>query len=202
MQMNANASIDAWIVTGMAPLTLLAAALLLMSVLAAAAEAVAVRYAGRGPWTWSPAPMALRRLALAVCGASLVVGTPMTAQATPGHGPEPRPRSGCAAECTGLDGLRLPDLPVSRPRGDSEARPPASSVVLDLEPTVLRPTSIVVRRGDCLWSLATDLVGRGARASDVAAAVDALYRTNRQRIGPDPDRVLAGTTLTIPEALR
>lgn len=200
--MNANASIDTWIVAGLTPLTILAAALLLVSVLAAGAEAVAVRVAGRAPWTWSPAPMALRRFALAVCGASLVVGVPMTAQATPGHGPEPRSRTECAAECTGLDGLRLPDLPVSHPRRGSDGRPPASSVLLDLGPTVLRPTSIVVRRGDCLWSLATDLVGDGDRASDVAAAVDSLYRTNRQRIGPDPDVVLAGTTLTIPEALR
>jgi nucleoid-associated protein YgaU len=200
--MDANASIDTWIVAGVAPLTILAAALLSMSVLAAVAEAVAVHVTGRGPWTWSPAPMALRRLALAVCGASLVVGGPMTAQATPGHGPEPRPRSGCAAECASLDGLRLPDLPVSHPRRGSDGRPPVPSVLLDLEPTVLRPTSVVVRRGDCLWSLATDLVGGGAPASDVAAAVDALYRTNRQRIGSDPDLVLAGTTLTIPEVLR
>ena len=49
--------------------------------------------------------------------------------------------------------------------------------------------SIVVRRGDCLWSLAADLIGPAAGASDVAAAAHALYRGNRHagRTRPEPD---------------
>ena len=185
MQMDANASIDTWTATTLLPLAVVAGGMLAATVLVSVAEAITVRLAGASPWSWSPAPRALRRVAFAAFGLSLVVVVPGAAHATPGH--EPRPGRTCAARCSSLDGLRLPDLPV--PLLDERAGTAARS-------------SIVVRRGDCLWSLAADLIGPGVDASAVAAAAHALYRGNRQQIGPDPNLIFPGTHLTLPEVLR
>ena len=185
--MDANASIDVWTATALLPLAVVAGGMLTATVLVSVVEAITVRLVGASPWSWSPAPRALRRMVFAACGLSLVVAMPGAADATPGHGHEPRPARTCAARCSSLDGLRLPDLPVPLPdqRRGTAAR-----------------SSVVVRRGDCLWSLAADLIRPEADASDVAAVAQALYRGNRQRIGPDPNLIFPGTHLTLPEVLR
>jgi hypothetical protein len=191
--MDANTSIDALTVSALLPVAVAAGVMLAASVLAAAVEAMTVRLTARAPWSWSPAPPAVRRLLFAVCGLSLVIVVPSTADAGPGHGHdhEPRPGSGCGVLCAGLDGLRLPDLPVAdRQSGAGPGR------------RGQRMTSIVVRRGDCLWNLAAELVGPAGEASDVASAARALYRDNRQRVGPDPNLIFPGTQLTLPEVLR
>jgi hypothetical protein len=188
--MDANESIDAWMATALLPVAVLAGALLAASLLVTVTEALTVRLAGAAPWSWSPAPRAFRRAAFAACGLSLVVAVPGASGATPGHRPEPRPGSACASPCSSLDGLRLPDLPVSElPLSDQRGEAAARS-------------SIVVRRGDCLWSRTADLLGAAADPSDVAAAAHALYRGNRQGIGPDPNLIFPGTHLTLPEVLR
>jgi nucleoid-associated protein YgaU len=186
--MDANVSIDVWTATALLPLAVVAGGMLAATVLVSVVEAITVRLVGASPWSWSPAPRALRRLVFAVCGLSLVVALPGAADATPGHGHEPRPAArACAARCSSLDGLRLPDLPVPLP---------------DVRRGTAARSSVVVRRGDCLWSLTADLIGPGADASAVAAAAHALYRGNRQRIGPDPNLIFPGTHLTLPEVLR
>ena len=76
-----------------------------------------------------------------------------------------------------LDGLELPDLPVS-----------------GWAPVV------TVRTGDSLWSLAAD--GLPAHAGD--ARIDRTWRTwyaaNRPVVGPDPDLLLPGQRLVPPPA--
>jgi nucleoid-associated protein YgaU len=184
---------DALTASALLPVAVAAGVMLAASVLAAAVEALTVRLTARAPWSWSPVPPVVRRLLFAACGLSLVLAVPSTADAGPGHGHdhEPQPKSGCGVLCAGLDGLRLPDLPVpDRPGGAGSA------------PRGQRTTSIVVRRGDCLWDLAAELVGPAAAASDVASAARALYRDNRHRVGPDPDLIFPGTQLTLPEVLR
>ena len=191
--MDANVSIDALAASALLPGAVVAGVMLAASVLAAAVEALTVRLTARAPWSWSPAPPAVRRLVFAACGLSLVVAAPSTADAGPAHGHdhEPRQQAECQALCAGLDGLRLPDLPVPHRAGNagSELRGHLT-------------TSIVVRRGDCLWNLAAELVGPAAEVSDVASAARALYRDNRHRVGPDPNLIFPGTQLTLPEVLR
>ena len=193
--MDANISIDALAASALLPGAVVAGVMLAASVLAAAVEALTVRLTARAPWSWSPAPPAVRRLVFAACGLSLVVAAPSTADAGPAHGHghdhEPRQQAGCQALCAGLDGLRLPDLPVPDR---------ASSAGSELRGHLT--TSIVVRRGDCLWNLAAELIGPSAEASDVASAARALYRDNRHRVGPDPNLIFPGTQLTLPEVLR
>lgn len=72
----------------------------------------------------------------------------------------------------GVDGLMLPDRPVS---------------VTAAQPIV------VVQPGDSLWAIAS-----GTGTADVPAAVRAWYRANRDVIGPDPDLILPGQKLRDP----
>lgn len=63
---------------------------------------------------------------------------------------------------------------------------------------------VVVHRGDSLWSIVERELGPDATASEVAATWPAWYAVNRDRIGPDPDVLLPGSTLQRPtqEVLR
>lgn len=62
----------------------------------------------------------------------------------------------------------------------------------------LRERAHVVRAGESLWSIATDLLGGRAPTARVAAEVQRLWELNRQRIGTgDPDVLLAGTLIRL-----
>lgn len=113
------------------------------------------------------APHGLRLLVAVACGAGVVGGVTAPASADPvDH---------ATAELHVLDGLALPDRPVA-PR---ERPSPVA-------------TSVVVRSGDTLWSLAERL--------DIDW--QQLYRTNRAVIGSDPDLIHPGTRLTVPSHTR
>ena len=197
--MDANQGIDEIVRSLLTPVLVVSAAMLVACLLACLAEMCWVVLAGRAAWSRSIAPRALRRAALALCGAALVAATPGTADAV---GPDTAPRAaatidaghGCLAVCLpDLDGLRLPDLPASTTAGAVHAGfPDAHS---------LRSTA-VVHRGDCLWSVAAGLLGPDAGEPLVARLVDAIYAGNRTLIGPDPDLVLPGTRLSLPEVTR
>lgn len=58
--------------------------------------------------------------------------------------------------------------------------------------------SVVVHRGDCLWSIATEALGRRGTPARVATAWPRWWQANRQVIGPDPDVVIPGERLRRP----
>lgn len=58
--------------------------------------------------------------------------------------------------------------------------------------------SVVVRRGDTLWSIAASHLGRAATPAQVARAWPEWHRANRDVIGADPDRLLPGQRLVPP----
>ncbi len=60
------------------------------------------------------------------------------------------------------------------------------------------PTSYTVAVGDSLWAISERLLDHPGDAA-VAAAWPALYQANRAVIGADPDLLLPGQELTIPE---
>ncbi|GAA4371671.1 hypothetical protein [Nocardioides caricicola] len=114
-----------------------------------------------------PAP--LRRLVLLACGAAVVAGLAVPAQATPGEVHRDRRPS--------VAGLPFPDRAVS-PR-------PAAEVV-------------VVHPGDTLWALAAADLGPDAAAAEIDARWREIYAQNRDVIGPDPDLIQPAQRLRLP----
>jgi nucleoid-associated protein YgaU len=60
--------------------------------------------------------------------------------------------------------------------------------------------AVVVRRGDCLWTLAARQLGADASDAQVAAHWHRWWSANRAVIGADPDRLVPGTRLVVPAA--
>lgn len=58
---------------------------------------------------------------------------------------------------------------------------------------ILEDHSYVVAPGDCLWSIAGRCYGQGRRC-------DLIWRMNRSVVGPDPDLLMPGMRLYLPEA--
>lgn len=118
--------------------------------------------------------------------AVLFVGVAGTLVAAPAHasGPEQWP----------LDGLRLPERVTSEPlRPTADSSSPA-------QPSPAAATSVTVRPGDSLWSIAAEQLREPSEA-EVAALVGRLHRLNADTVGPDPDLVLPGQHLVLPEDL-
>ena len=61
-----------------------------------------------------------------------------------------------------------------------------------------RPSEVVVRRGDSLWSLAARHLGPDASDAEIAQAWPAWFETNRAVIGDDPDLLRPGQVLRPP----
>lgn len=142
-------------------------------------------------------PGSCRRLAAACCGVSLVASVAMSTTALADGG---GPHHGCPAVCTEsqprLGGLPLPDLPVgsplTRPHISDHQHPPEAA-------HSSRPTTLVVRHGDSLWALAQQRLPAGAPDAAVQALTKSLYAVNRAVIGDDPDLIIPGTPLQVPE---
>lgn len=144
-------------------------------------------------------PRLLRRLVLA--GLGIAIGATGPAMADPpgvGDGPGAH---GSAAD--GISGLPLPDrtigsLPALR------ARPAARSAPATEAP---RPVprdpggTVLVRPGDSLWTIASDLLPASASDRAVTVAWHRLHEVNRTQIGRDPDLIVPGTRLEVPQQL-
>lgn len=131
-------------------------------------------------------PPVVRRLVATAVGAALVAGTagPVLAQGRPGPG---RP----AADVVGL---ALPERTV----GSALAAAAPRTVTARTVPAQ-HTGALVVRPGDCLWTLAAGLLGPGASDRQVTVAWHRLHDANLDRIGPDPDLILPGTLLRVPD---
>jgi hypothetical protein len=58
---------------------------------------------------------------------------------------------------------------------------------------------VVVAPGDSLWSISAQRLGRGATAQQVARGVEQIYALNKDQIGPDPNLLIAGQRLSLPQ---
>jgi len=54
-----------------------------------------------------------------------------------------------------------------------------------------------VELGESLWMIASDLLGPGATDAEIATRVDRIYQLNTERIGADPNVLIAGTVLRL-----
>jgi len=170
------------VVTGVAACGLAVAVTgLAVSLLVAVADVMAQE---RWSWlhqmsvTWCPAWG--RRLVLSLCGVGMVL--PATAASSVA---DDRGLSDCRPACSiRVDGLPMPDLPTREP----PSREPHAA------------PSVVVRPGDCLWTIAERELPPRASDAAVSGYVDAWYAANAATIGPDPDLILPGSHLDRPEA--
>jgi hypothetical protein len=129
-------------------------------------------------------------------------GPQVGAGAVPG-GPGPPPREGPGW----LTGLALPDLPDASPQaGRPAGRPTAvarhqpTATVDGSRPRGQHPVAgVVVRRGDSLWSIASALLPASAGDVETTRAWHRLHHANLSRIGTDPDLILPGTYLVVPD---
>lgn len=139
-------------------------------------------------------PARWRRLVLLGCGVVVAAGVAVPSQATPGavH-VDP---SGRVAD-SGLQGLPLPDRATHPSPG---ARRAAALVAAPAgSPTRSQTSTVVVRNGDTLWSVAGQELG-GGEGSDAAVSArwQEIYRANRAVVGSDPDVIVPGQRLRLP----
>lgn len=92
---------------------------------------------------------------------------------------------------TALDGLVVPDRTVG-------AAPAASAPRTAALPAT---RSVRVLPGDSLWSISRELLPSGSDDARIAGAWHRLHRANHSRIGDDPDLILPGTRLVVPDLL-
>ena len=142
---------------------------------------------GETPWRGSGStrrlgrrcvPRCWRAGVLAVVGTGLLTGPALASAAgtqtrPPADQHTHQPRGALAV----LDGLVLPD----RASGGWHGR-----------------STVVVERGDCLWSLAAAALPRAATDARIARHTQRWYRANAGAIGADPDLLLPGTRLHPP----
>jgi hypothetical protein len=121
-------------------------------------------------------PTLVRHLVTAALGLAMTAGV---------AGPVAADPSGAGR----LDGLAVPD----RTSGAVPAGPAHGAV----SPPPTR--TVEVRPGDSLWSMATHLLPAGATDRQVTDAWRRLFRANTARVGPDPDLILPGTRLVVPD---
>ncbi len=160
--------------------------------LAASLALTVVDVATKERWHWLHSfcvawcPRWGRRVTLVLCGLSVTL--PATGASSLAASPSLAGEGGdggCRSSCDiRVDGLPLPDLPA-REQALPEQRP-----------------WVVVRPGDCLWTIARRGLDRGASNADVARSVQAWYAANAATIGPDPDLIFPGTHLNKPEDSR
>jgi len=86
-----------------------------------------------------------------------------------------------ADESGQLDGLEMPDRTVG-----SRAWEPA-------------PARVTVTTGESLWSIAKAALPDQAGNAEITAGWHGVHRANAHRIGDDPDLILPGMTLKIPD---
>ncbi len=135
-------------------------------------------------------PAFLRRAVAAACGAALAGSTALAAHAADAPGAATPAQAAWRPVAAGnvLTGLSLPDRTTGEGPAPLEPRRPPSS-----------PHRFhTVRPGDSLWSITAEALGARARAAELSAGWQRLYRANRRLVGEDPDLLLPGTILRLP----
>lgn len=76
--------------------------------------------------------------------------------------------------------------------------PPSATPAASPQRSSLSRLSHTVISGECLWSIAADLLPEHSTNADIARAWQEIYSLNRSSIGPNPDLILPGTVLSLP----
>ena len=99
--------------------------------------------------------------------------------------------------------------PEAAPSSSAPPRPPASATPTPPPPrvdperrsheTAARERRVEVRKGDCLWTIAADVLGRAASDADIDGYWRTIYAANRDVVGTDPDLIFPGQVLVLPD---
>jgi nucleoid-associated protein YgaU len=143
-------------------------------------------------------PAATRRAARFVLGLAVVAGPVGTASAASAAQPPTRVVATVDRPSTVSDVLLLPD--VGRPRRSGSVGPAADTDAGGIGSHRQPQTTVVVRPGDCLWTIAARFLGPDTSDAEIAAEWPRWYALNRHVIGADPDLLLPGTSLRTPIA--
>lgn len=147
---------------------------------------------------------ALQRLFLAVTplAARSVIGlalgvSALTMSACASTAPPHTLPSTAPAYAASSDAFDWPSTPTPTPP-PSSAQPPATTAPAAPATDLPADGVHVVQPGECLWSIAYELLGPSAPPRDAAYLVDAIYAANSSLIGADPNLLNSGMTLTLP----
>lgn len=115
---------------------------------------------------------------------------------------EPAPDPGFAAAVVPVVAPTAPPAPEpgftpARPR----VRPQADPGLLGarVAPVPEEDVEVVVHRGDSLWSIAARRLGHGASDAEIDRSWRELFALNREVVGADPDLLLPGQLLRLPD---
>jgi nucleoid-associated protein YgaU len=134
------------------------------------------------------APAAMRRLVIAGCGVALSTGAVvLPASAMTRAAPHTAPAASSRLQAPDVTGLPLPDR--------------AAGPHLPGGPADPRQRWLTVLPGDSLWAITRRLLPADADDQKVAGACHRLASANRTAIGVDPDLILPGTRLRVPDHL-
>ncbi|MBG6085613.1 LysM peptidoglycan-binding domain-containing protein [Zhihengliuella flava] len=188
-----------------AALGLVLASCWLLAVVAAFLGALLLRLTGQrtGRGLTAVAPQFIQRLALTAVGLSLVTAPVAHADPLP---PDGTPVA-AATISPGWTSTATTEPPESAPEQLRTSPPspawqparPAQQIDRLLGGTARTSAEeIVVQPGDSLWTITARALGSSASAAEVAEAWPHWYHANRDTIGPDPNLLIAGTTLQYP----
>ncbi len=177
------------------------------AVLAALLQAGGRQRAAR--WAAAPAPPFMRRLTLAVLGATLAVGPAAYAEEQP---PDPTWQAAAplAAASVPREAASSPGAPSASAVREQDPQPeawtprpvPTSSGPLtrpELRATATPSSAVEVRPGDSLWSIVARHLGPRADAVDVAEMWPLWFEANRSVMGDDPNFLRPGQLLLPPK---
>ena len=110
----------------------------------------------------------------------------------------PSPASSPPPDVTGRDPAAARE-PQAAPSSSTPPRPPEGPTPTPPPPrpdpatrpreTAARERRVEVRKGDCLWTLAAEVLGRGASDADIDRYWRTIYAANRDVVGGDPDLI-------------
>ena len=195
-----------------------------LAVIALAGPAPSARGAGirraalRALHRWG-API-MRRTAAGALVAAVATGAPAMAAQAPGASDDlgwtptasaPAP----AGEAPSPAGdTPAPAGDTSSNAGDAARRPDAAAGATSADPSSPPATTHQVSAGESLWSITEEILDAGSAGSptdpssggpgtqaQIARAWPILYAANAESIGADPDLILPGTALSVPEDL-
>jgi len=158
-------------------------------------------------------PATARRVAAAALGVGMLAGLAGVAHASPPPSPPSPPPVAdldldwpMGGATRGAPASPGPSAPPARPPGvaqeaDAGAAPsgaaPSSAAPSGAAPSRAQ-AAVVVRPGDCLWSISARRLPGHATPSRIAQAWPAWWQANRAVIGDDPDLIQPGQRLLPP----